>query len=174
MTAKPGSGSLLRSAGAQSRNVGHAKVNLTPCFGFTLLEVLAAIALLAIAFAIGLSALGGAARNASRATALDTAMEHAQSLLTAQGLDAPLENATTSGTFADGMTWSLKIHVLPRSAATPDDAVGAVDFARSGGVMMAQAAAIDLYQLDVAVDYGDHRTLRLSTERAQAAQATDQ
>ena len=58
-------------------------------------------------------------------------MEHAQSLLTAQGLDAPLENATTSGTFADGMTWSLKIHVLPRSAATPDDAVGAVDFARS-------------------------------------------
>jgi hypothetical protein len=40
--------------------------------------------------------------------------------------------------------------------------------------MMAQAAAIDLYQLDVAIEYGDHRTLRLSTERAQAAQETDQ
>jgi type II secretory pathway pseudopilin PulG len=138
------------------------------------LEVLAAIALLAIAFAIGLSALGGAARNASRAAALDTALEHAQSLLAGQGLDAPLENETKSGTFTDGMAWSLKVQLLPRPAPTPDDAANAGGFTQAGGVMMAQAAAIDLYQLDVAIEYGDHRTLRLSTERAQAAQETDQ
>jgi hypothetical protein len=133
--------------------------------------VLAAIALLAIAFAVGLSALGGAARNASRAAALDAATEHAQSLLAGQGLADPLENESKSGTFADGMTWSLKVHALPQPAASPDDATEAVDFAQSGGVMVAQAAAIDLYQLDVAIEYGDHRTLRLSTERAQAVQA---
>jgi general secretion pathway protein I len=149
-------------------------LNLRRSSGFTLLEVLAAIALLAIAFAIGLSALGGAARNASRAAALDTAMERAQSLLAGQGLATPLENESKSGTFADGMGWTLKVQALPRSAPTPGDAVNAVEFTRSGGVLMAQAAAIVLYQLDVAIEYGDHRTLRLSTERAQAAPDTDQ
>lgn len=142
--------------------------------GFTLLEVLAAIALLAIAFAIGLSALGGAARNASRASALDTAVEHAQSLLAAQGLIDPLQDETRSGSFHDGMVWTLKVHALARPATRPDDTADAFDATRSGGVMMAQASAIDVYQLDVAVTYGDHRTLRLSTERAQAAQGTDQ
>lgn len=156
---QPSRGHLPRLAGARWAG------------GFTLLEVLAAIALLAIVFAIGLSALGGAARNASRAVALDAALEHAQSLLAAQGLGAPLASGTHTGRFADGMTWSLKVQALPRPARNADDATEAVDFAQTGGVMMAQAAAIDLYQLDVAIEYGDHRTLRLSTQRAQAAQA---
>lgn len=149
-------------------------MNACAARGFTLLEVLAAIALLAIAFAIGLAALGGAARNASRAAALDAALDHAQSLLAAQGLAAPLANAALKGTFPDGMAWTLDVHALPRPAPSPDDAAQAADFAPTGGVMMAQASAIDLYQLDVAVVYGDHRTLRLSTQRAQAAQADRQ
>lgn len=138
--------------------------------GFTLIEVLAAIALLAIAFAVGLGALGKSAQNAGRAAALDTAVEHARTLLSEQGLIAPLKNAKLSGRFGDGMAWELDIHALPR-LANPANGAGVVVL-QQGGVMMAQATAIDLYQLDVAVQYGAGRTLRLSTQRAQAASET--
>jgi general secretion pathway protein I len=134
--------------------------------GFTLLEVLAAIALLAIAFAIGLGALGKSAQNAGRAAALDTAVEHAESLLAEQGLTAPLRDGARSGTFDDGMRWTLEIHALPGPAASPGGG-GAV--LQQQGALLAQAAGIDLYQLDVAVQYGAGRILRLSTQRAQAA-----
>ena len=139
--------------------------------GFTLIEVLAAIALLAIAFAVGLGALGKSAQNAGRAAALDTAVEHARTLLAEQGLIAPLKNARLSGRFDDGMAWELDIHALPR-LANPADGAGAAVVLQQGGVMMAQATAIDLYQLDVAVQYGAGDTLRLSTQRAQAASET--
>ncbi|HEY8228948.1 MAG TPA: prepilin-type N-terminal cleavage/methylation domain-containing protein [Rhodanobacteraceae bacterium] len=144
-------------------------MNLTPCFtrssGFTLIEVLAAIALLAIAFAIGLGALGKSAQNAGRAAALDAAVEHAQSLFAEQGLIGPLKNESTEGTFGDGMRWTLKVHVLPR----PAQGTGAAVTLQQGGAMMAQAANIELYQLDATVQYGAGRMLRLSTQRAQAA-----
>lgn len=137
--------------------------------GFTLLEVLAAISLLAIAFAIALGTLGKAVQNATRSAALDTALERAQTLLAEQGLTGPLQNATLSGKFDDGSTWTLTIHALPK-APVPADATAARPVPQTGP-MLAQAAAIDLYQLDVAVQYGAGRTLRLSTQRAQAGQA---
>jgi general secretion pathway protein I len=135
--------------------------------GFTLIEVLAAIALLAIAFAVGLGALGKAAQNAGRSAALATAVERAQSLLAEQGLTAPLRNETLSGHFDDGMRWTLKVHALPKPAPAQGDAEGVA--LQQQGALLAQATAIDLYQLDVAVQYGADRTLRLSTQRAQAA-----
>lgn len=138
--------------------------------GFTLLEVLAAIALLAIAFAIGLGALGKSAQNAGRAAALDTAVEHAQSLLAEQGLTAPLHDGTLSGTFDDGMNWTLKIHALSAPASPPDGRGAAL---QPQGTLLAQAAGIDLYQLDVAVQYGAGRVLRLSTQRAQGASPSE-
>lgn len=141
--------------------------------GFTLIEVLAAIALLAIVFAVGLGALGRSAQNAGRAAALDTALEHAQSLLAEQGLMAPLKNEDLSGRFDDGMAWELNIHALPKPASAGNDAGTAVVL-QQGGMMMAQATGVDLYQLDVAVRYGAGRTLRLSTQRAQAAPSDQQ
>ncbi|HVX05909.1 MAG TPA: prepilin-type N-terminal cleavage/methylation domain-containing protein [Rhodanobacteraceae bacterium] len=139
--------------------------------GFTLIEVLAAIALLAIAFAIGLGALGKSAQNAARATALDTAVEHAQTLFAEQGLMAPLKDGSTEGTFDDGMRWTLKVHALPRPR--PAQGTDAAVSLQQGGTMMAQAAGIDLYQLDATVQYGAGRVLRLSTQRAQAAPQRD-
>ena len=143
------------------------------CSGFTLIEVLAAIALLAIAFAIGLGALGKSAHNAAHGAALNTAVEHAQSLLAAQGLEAPLKDETLSGTFDDGMGWTLKVHELPKPSPASPNGPGAAAL-QQGEVLVAQASGIDLYQLDVAVQYGAGRTLRLSTQRAQAAPAADQ
>lgn len=132
--------------------------------GFTLIEVLAAIALLAIAFAVGLGALGKSAQNAGHAAALDTAVEHAQSLFAEQGLTAPLKNENLTGRFEDGMRWTLKVHALPKPA---QGATAAVQL-RQGSAMMAQAASVDLYQIDATVQYGAGRSLRLSTQRAQA------
>lgn len=138
--------------------------------GFTLIEVLAAIALLAIVFAVALGALGKSAQNASHAAALDAAVEHAQSLFATQGLTEPLKNGDSAGTFADGMHWTLRVKMLPRPAAgTGADA--AVSLQQQGGALMAQAAGVDVYQLDATVQYGAGRVLRLSTERAQAAPA---
>ena len=132
--------------------------------GFTLIEVLAAIALLAIAFAVALGALGKSVQNAGHAAALDTAVEHAQSLFAEQGLTAPLKNEERSGTFEDGMRWTLKVHALAKPAQGSAPAVRL----QQRGAMMAQASGVDLYQIDVAVQYGAGRVLRLSTQRAQA------
>lgn len=140
--------------------------------GFTLLEVLAALALLAIAFAVGLGALGKSAQNAAHAAALDTAVERAQTLLAEQGLTEPLRAGERSGTFDDGTRWTLAVRALPRPAAARDDPAG--EALRQGGVMMAQASAIQLYQLDVAVHYGAGRVLRLETQRAQAVPETQE
>jgi len=144
----------------------HSRLYFRLSRGFTLLEVLAAIALLAIAFAIGLGALGKAAQNAGRGAALNTAVERAQSLLAKQGLESPLHDETLSGKFDDGMAWTLKVHALPRPAAAPADQAG--EALQRQGALLAQASAIDLYQLDIAVQYGAGRSLRLSTQRAQA------
>lgn len=132
--------------------------------GFTLLEVLAAIALLAIAFAVGLGALGRAAQNAARSAALDAAVLHAQSLFADAGLAAPLADGTRSGTFADGMQWTLRVHALPVPAST--GAAAAPDAAEA-------PSGIAVYQLDVAVRYGAGRVLRLATQRAQALVSMD-
>ncbi len=132
--------------------------------GFTLIEVLAAIALLAIAFAIGLSALGQSVRNAATSATLDAALEHAQTLLAEQGLAVPLKDSDTEGTFDDGMHWTLKIHKLPRP--TPEG-LASVPL-QHGGMLGAQASSIDVFRLDVAVAYGGGHTLHLATERAQA------
>lgn len=140
--------------------------------GFTLIEVLAAIALLAIAFAIGLGALGQSAHNAAHSAALDTAVERAQSLLSEQGLATPLKDETLSGAFDDGMHWTLKVSGLPRPQSSPGADGGMAS--QQGGMMVAQATGIDLYELDVAVQYGAGRTLRLSTQRAQAARTRPQ
>lgn len=132
--------------------------------GFTLIEVLAAIALLAIAFAVGLGALGKSVQNAATSAALDAAVERAQTLVAEQGLEGPLKDADLSGKFDDGMAWTVKIHRLPRP--TPEG-LASVPL-QHGGMLGAQASSIDLFRIDVAVQYGAGRTLRLSTERAQA------
>lgn len=142
-------------------------MSLTPCRGFTLIEVLAAIALLAIVFAVALGALGKSAQNAGHAAALDAAVEHAQSLFAEQGLLEPLKNGDAAGSFADGMRWTLRVKRLPRLVA--GSGANAAVSLQQGGALMAQAEGVDLYQLEATVQYGAGRVLRLSTQRAQAA-----
>ncbi|MGH8212338.1 MAG: prepilin-type N-terminal cleavage/methylation domain-containing protein, partial [Rhodanobacteraceae bacterium] len=65
--------------------------------GFTLLEVLAAIALLAFAFAIGLRAMSGALGNSTRGEAMTQTALEVQSLLDMQGLTDPLRAGVQQG-----------------------------------------------------------------------------
>lgn len=142
-------------------------MNLTPfrprsSKGFTLLEVLAAIALLAFAFAIGLRAMSGALGNSMRGEAITTATLESQSLLDEQGLVLPLRNGVQQGRFADGATWQLRT-----SKYTPP-APPANGLAASPAQPL--ASGIDLFRLDLDVHYGGGRTLHFSTLRAQQAQ----
>jgi len=143
--------------------MGVQKMNLTPFRGFTLLEVLAAIALLAFAFAIGLRAMSGALNNSVRGEALTTATLEAQSLLDQQGLVVPLSAGLQQGRFADGATWQLRTGKFKPPVPPP-----ASGFAASPAQPLA-GNGIDLFRLDLDVRYGGGRTLHFSTLRAQQA-----
>ena len=145
---------------------GAWKMKLTPHreSGFTLLEVLAAIALLAFAFAIGLRAMSGALGNSSRGEAMSTAVLEAQSLLDEQGLLQPLRSGSQRGDFADGATWQLR---TSRYALAPAPA----QTANSGDSSeQPPASDVDLFRLDLDVGYGGGHTLHFATLRAQQAQ----
>lgn len=131
--------------------------------GFTLLEVLAAIALLAFAFAIGLRAMSGALNNSVHGEALTAATLEAQSLLDQQGLVVPLRAGVQQGNFPDGASWQLRT-----SKFTPPAPPPANGFAASPAQPLA-GNGIDLFRMDLDVRYGGNRTLHFATLRAQQA-----
>ena len=131
--------------------------------GFTLLEVLAAIALLAFAFAIGLRAMSGALKNSMRGEAITATTLEAQSLLDEQGLVLPLSAGMQQGRFADGSTWRLRTTRYAPPATPPANGFATSPAQPLGG------NGIDLFRLDLDVRYGGGRTLHFSTLRAQQA-----
>ncbi len=98
--------------------------------GFTLLEVLVAFALLAVALTLLLGTLSGAARQVGEADLRSRAVLHAQSLLAATGVQAPLQEGQREGEWEDGRYhWSLQVqpYVEPRATdvtLAPVDAIG--------------------------------------------------
>ena len=125
-------------------------------YGYSLIEVIVAFALLALALTLLLGTLTGAARQVRNADEISRATLHAQSLLVAQGVDTPLQPQHSNGSFDNGhYQWTLDIspyidpHRAPQDPATP---VGP-----------------RLLQLDLVVRWGDTpaqrlhwRTLRLA------------
>jgi len=135
-----------------------------PVHGFTLLEVLAAIALLAFAFAIGLRAMSGALANGARGEAITQAVLEAQSLLDMQGLTVPLRAGAQQGRFDDGSTWQLRTRIYKPPTR---NANAAATFSSPQSVA---GSGIDLFRLDLDVRYAGTRTLHFSTLKAQLAQ----
>jgi general secretion pathway protein I len=84
--------------------------------GFTILEVLVALAILALAMAAILGAIGTNLAAVARAQALVRATLAAQSVLAGAGLDEALRPGRQSGVLPDGSGWSLEVraenHVL--------------------------------------------------------------
>jgi general secretion pathway protein I len=101
-------------------------VSLTPAAqrGFTLIEVVVAFALLAMAMALLLGTLTGAARQVRWASDAGRASLHAQSLLDQTGMGEVLQPGRSDGTFEDGRyRWTLSVEPfadLPASQAGVD------------------------------------------------------
>ncbi|CAM5634471.1 prepilin-type N-terminal cleavage/methylation domain-containing protein [Rhodanobacter lindaniclasticus] len=119
--------------------------------GFTLLEVIAAIALLAIAFTVLMRVAGGAIRLSENAADHSEAALWARSLLDTAFTDEPVRAGSTSGRFDQRFGWRLDVTPW-RPGATPTQ------------------VPLQLYQLDLEVSWGPathphaahFRTLRLA------------
>jgi general secretion pathway protein I len=77
--------------------------------GFTLVESLAAFAILALVLGQLLAGVGGGVRNESRADFLLRAARQGASQLDALGVDGPPPFGETSGRYPDGLLWSLSV-----------------------------------------------------------------
>lgn len=114
--------------------------------GYTLIEVIVAFALLALALTLLLGTLSGAARQVRWSGDAGRAALHAQSLLDQMGVGTPIEPGQDHGEFEDGRyRWSLVIAPwedpgLPPEALEP-----------AGG------AFNRLYELTLAVEWGEGR-----------------
>lgn len=78
--------------------------------GFSLIEVIVAFALMALAATLLLGSLSGAARQVGMAEHQGRAALHAQSLLASAGIDAPLAEGTKQGEWEQGRyRWTLQV-----------------------------------------------------------------
>ena len=120
--------------------------------GYSLIEVIVAFALMALAATLLLGSLSGAARQVRTADDQGRAALHAESLLATLGMDAPLAAGRQQGEWEKGRyRWSLQVapYVEPRQTNSR------------------------LWQLDLQVRWGESaqeqlrwRTLRLRSDAA--------
>ena len=112
--------------------------------GYSLIEVIVAFALLALALTLLLGTLSGATRQVRWSGDAGRAALHAQSLLDQVGVGEPLEPGQRDGEFDDGRyRWSLSITPWTDPALPP---VAAVD-----------PSAPRLHEVSLSVRWGDGR-----------------
>jgi prepilin-type N-terminal cleavage/methylation domain-containing protein len=90
--------------------------------GFTLLEVLVALSVLAIGAAMTLSAISGALGNIRKVQLRTRTIQHAETVMELSLLDDAIRQPTTkSGDFEDGTRWTLAVNAVdtPRPANFP-------------------------------------------------------
>ena len=138
-----------------------------PQSGYTLIEVIVAFALLALALTLLLGTLSGAARQVGWAGDAGRAALHAQSLLDQQGIGEPIQAGERTGEFDDGRyRWTLGVTPWTDPALPP---AGPQPVARHNR----------LYRLHLAVVWGDGgprqrldlQTLRLVQDASLQAEA---
>lgn len=135
--------------------------------GFSLLEVMLAFALLAVALGILVAILGGGLTQVRTAADASEATLHAQSLLDEIDVLEPIEPGTREGESADGrFRWTLEISEAedPAPVASVDPAAAPEE---SVGLQMVGEPVLYRIQLDVAWGEDDYaRNLRFTTLRA--------
>lgn len=137
--------------------------------GFSLIEVIVAFALLAVAMGILIAILGGGLAQVRQAGDASEATLHAQSLLSEPGVLAPVEPGRTQGEFADGRyRWTLSVSEVPDPVPVDDANAGPVQPAIE--TVGRQPAGLPvLYRLELDVSWGEggaRRTLRFASLRA--------
>jgi general secretion pathway protein I len=98
--------------------------------GFTLVETLAAFAILTLVLSQLLSGASRAARNESRADFLLRASRQGQSQLEALGVDGSISAGETRGQYEDGLEWILSIEPRQIAKGATGAPVAASYFAR--------------------------------------------
>ena len=124
------------------------------CRGFSLLEVLVAFIILALALGVIMRIFSGGLGNIGAAEHYSRAVAIAESKLVAVGVESPLAEGENTGEEEPGYTWRISVQ---RDEAAAQPLEGAV-------------LPVDLYQVEVTVNW-DHtattpRTLRFVTLRA--------
>ena len=129
--------------------------------GFTLLEVLVALAIAGLALVALFRAGGDGLLAADTSTRVEEAVQRAQSHLAAVGRDIALLQGDTDGDDGGGYRWRLRIAPAAAWQAQPD----------SG----APAVATTLYDVEVSISWpgrGQARSVVLKTQRLGAALAS--
>lgn len=142
--------------------------------GFSLIEVLVAFALLAVALGILLAILSGGLAQVRQSGDVTEATLHAQSLLEQRIAMAPLEPGSDQGELDDGRyRWQLDITEVPDPAPVADAEPGGAPM-ETVGLQLASAPVVYRLQLDLGWGGPDEpaRSLRLVTLRVRVP-ATD-
>jgi general secretion pathway protein I len=126
--------------------------------GFSLLEVIAAIAVLAIAFAALMQVAGSSLSLTARANERTQAALRARTLLDGAFVMEPVREGASDGRFDDTYRWRMNVsRYQPPGDAPADDAQSGLDTGAGG-----------MYRLDLDVIWGqggDERHARFSTLR---------
>ncbi len=96
--------------------------NMRQNAGFTLLEVLVALSVLAIGAAMTLSVITGALGNIRKVQLRTRTIQHAETVMELSLLDDAIRQPTTkNGDFEDGTRWTLAVDAVdtPRPASLP-------------------------------------------------------
>ena len=124
------------------------------CRGFSLLEVLVAFIILAMALGVIMRIFSGGLGNIGAAEHYSQAVAIAELKLAAIGVESPLTEGENTGTEEHGYTWRTSVHRY-EAGAQPVEAA---------------APLIDLFQVEVTVNWDDTttkpRSLRFVTLRA--------
>lgn len=100
------------------------RADTAACEGFTLLEVLVALTVLAVGASLTLSLISGSLGNIRKVQLRTRTIEHARTVMELALLDDSIQQPTTfNGDFADGTRWSVRVEEYspPETDTQPQD-----------------------------------------------------
>ena len=115
--------------------------------GFSLLEVLVAFSILALSLGVLMQIFSGAMRNAVLSEQYSQAALLAQSILSATGIEEPLQAGERAGEWENGMRWRLFISPYEEPLEDGEE--------QPRGLRTEQLANVEGYQLRVEVSWDD-------------------
>ncbi|HEX7769999.1 MAG TPA: type II secretion system protein [Dokdonella sp.] len=122
--------------------------------GFTLIELIAAFLVFAIAIGLLMQVLSSAMRQVRQSSDYTMAALWAQSKLDAVGVGERIEAGRTNGRFDDTYSWDLHVQQVDPSAVEPPPQLGATVSAADAGLGEGiEIAPFDLYQVDLVVSW---------------------
>ena len=140
--------------------------------GFTLIELIAAFLVFAIAIGLLMQVLSSAMRQVRQSADYTMAALWAQSKLDSVGVGERVEAGRSNGRFDDVYSWDLHIQQVDPSAVEPPPQLGATVSAANAGLGEGiEIAPFDLYQVDLVVSWDSGggrppRTAHFGTLRA--------